>query len=277
MITNTVGNSTTGSARGKAFAILFLVFLVLLSVSFCGCIKLMQQATENNHTQTADALNRDTVKNVVTGDPITPGQTDPILQQTVSVTVPTPDFVSDASPILPPDPYPVQHAMRINETLLTNRYARYIEFSRTYVLRGNSTGLFVNASVLERPLWISFTVNPLYDCLDNPESCRGEPGTSISRPFFTLTVRDNQTHEIVAEDGYGREYSSAKDSRTIFIYREGRYHLTLTGNSVDVTLAVATGATPAMPVTQPSPAGPAPTKALPPEYLRYLRQPAGAA
>jgi hypothetical protein len=153
---------------------------------------------------------------------------------------------------------------------------RYAEFSRTYVLRGNATGLVVNATVLEGPLWIAFDVKPLYDCLENVESCRGDNAKTISRPYFTLTVRDNRTREIVAEDGYGQEYSSQKTNRTIKIYGEGQYHLTLTGNSVDVTLAVATGAAPPVPNSQPSSvASQTSTKTLSPEYLRYLEESGG--
>jgi hypothetical protein len=147
---------------------------------------------------------------------------------------------------------------------------QYAEFTRTYVLRGNATGLVINATTMKGPLWIHFDVKPLYDCLEKPESCRGEPGQSISRPYFTLTVRDNQTREIVAEDGYGGVFSSQKENRTIKIYKEGQYHLTLTGNSINVTLSVATGAAPSINDTQS--AGPAATAALSQEYQRYLRQ-----
>jgi hypothetical protein len=119
-------------------------------------------------------------------------------------------------------------------------------------------------------LWISFDVKPLFDCLDDPESCRGSGTKTINPPYFVLTIRDNQTRVIVAENGYGREYSSQKENRTINIYDEGRYHLTLTGNSVDVTLSVATGTAPLMTDLQST--GLAPTKTMSPEYLRYLKQ-----
>ncbi|GAB6285800.1 MAG: hypothetical protein STSR0009_20010 [Methanoregula sp.] len=199
-----------------------------------------------------------------TGYPSAPTATRPT---PASIAPASPDIVTEALPELTPDPYPLQHATRITTTAEPDRYVRTAEFRKTYILRGNSTGLIVNATVLKGPLWISFDVRPLYDCLDNPESCRGNVKKTVSRPYFTLTVRDNRTRTIVAEDGYGREYSSQKDNRIIRIYREGWYHLTLTGNSVDVTLAIATGAAP--------PTGPAPTKTLSPEYLRYLRQSGG--
>jgi hypothetical protein len=98
----------------------------------------------------------------------------------------------------------------------------------------------------------------------------------VNRPYFTITVRDNQTREIVAEDGYAREYSSQKNNRTIKIFGEGQYHLTLTGNFLDVILSIITGSSPSAPDTQSLSASPAPAHALPPEYLRYLRESGGA-
>ena len=122
------------------------------------------------------------------------------------------------------------------------------KFRQSYALRGNSTGLTVNATALESPLTICFKVKPLYDCIKNPDSCRGKTDTgkstnlqSISLPYFTLTIRNDQTRELITEDGYGGIYSSQITNRTISIYNEGRYHLTLSGNSVDVTLSVGTG------------------------------------
>lgn len=265
----------TGSVREKAGSILFLTFLVIISVSASGCIKLMQQSPGSNNIQTQEVLYPDPVRTVVPASSINPAQKNLPPQPTLPVTPTISGLITDAAPILPPDLYPILHGTQINETRGTNRQVRYAEFTRTYVLRANATGLVVNATELEGPLEIRFEVKPLYDCLENPDSCRGELGKSINRPYFILTVRDNRTREIVAEDGYGREYSSQKDNRTIKIYGEGQYHLTLTGNSVDVTLAVATGAAPPSPETQSSTTSPTPGRTLSPEYLRYLRESGG--
>jgi hypothetical protein len=262
--------------RKKTVILLILIFVIFLTVISSGCIKLMQQSTGNASIQRPEVLHSDPVNAVATADPGSTSQRVPSPKPTPSVISTTSSLFSDAEPILPPDPYPIQHATQINETPLTNRHVRYAELSRTYVLRGNSTGLVVNATVLEGPLWICFDVEPLYDCLENVESCRGGVTKTISRPYFTLTVRNNRTREIVAEDGYGGEYSSQKTNRTIKIYEEGQYHLTLTGNSVDVTLAVATGAAPPVPNSQSSSAASqASTKTLSPEYLRYLEESGG--
>jgi len=195
-----------------------------------------------------------------------------ILLPSTSPVSSSPAVVTDALPELTPDPYPVQHATRINTTAEPCRHVRIADFKKTYVLRGNATGLVINATVLKGPLWISFDVEPLYDCLENPESCRGDLAKSVSRPYFTLTVRNNQTREIVAEDGYGREYSMQKTNRTTKIYGEGWYHLTLTGNSVDVILSVSTGTVPAISTVQATGTSPSPSTTLPPELLKRIYQ-----
>lgn len=254
---------------------MILIFVIFLAVISSGCIKLMQQSTGSAGIQQHEVPHLEPVTAVAIADPVSTSPKVASPRPTPSVIPTTFSIFSDAEPILPPDPYPIQHATQINETPLTNRHVRYAELSRTYVLRGNSTGLVVNATVLEGPLWIGFEVKPLLDCLENVESCRGGVTKTISRPYFTLTVRDNQTREIVAEDGYGGEYSSQKTNRTIKIYEEGQYHLTLTGNSVDVTLAVATGAAPPVPESQTSTLSQASMKTLSPEYLRYLEESGG--
>lgn len=274
MSINYESKQKTGSARKKTGCILFLIFMVFISVGASGCIKLMQQSNGDSSKQTPKSLHSDPVKTVATTDPITPAQKNPLAEPTLPVTPTISSLVTDAAPILPPDLYPIQHGTRINVTRENTLLNRPAEFTRTYTLRGNATGMIVN--VVKGPLILSFDVNPMYDCLENPDSCRGDKTTSVNRPYFTITVRDNKTHEIVAEDGYAREYSSQKTDRTIEIFGEGQFHLTLTGNYLDVTLSIITGASPSTIETQSPSTSPAPTHALSPEYLRYLRQSGGA-
>jgi hypothetical protein len=251
-----------------------IIFLLLLTAAVLpGCLKIMKQTAagqepdgvSQNHTASPAAVS------------IHPGIPSTIQIHDQGMSSSSPDLISSALPELTPDPYPVQHATQINASNEPLRHVRLAEFQQTYVLRGNSTGLVVNATTLKGPLWIWFEVKPLYDCIEDPQSCRGktEKDTSanprsISLPYLTITVRDNQTREIVAEDGYGRIYSSQTTNRTIQIYREGRYHLTLTGDSVDVILAVATGAAPVLNETQQA-AGSSQAKTLSPEILRRIR------
>ncbi|PKG32868.1 hypothetical protein, partial [Methanoregula sp.] len=245
---------------------LVLTLLIFSLAMVPGCLKIAQQysgdqPSEGSATQPHDAVEFPTA------------QHDPVIRTLSEITVAsktTTDLVTDAPPELTPDPYPGQHSRQFNITIDPSRYVRSPEFKKTYVLRGNSTGLSVNATSLKGPLWITFTVKPLYDCLNNPDSCKGEVKKSISRPYFALTVRDNQTRAIVAEDGYGREFSSQTENKTMKIFREGRYHLTLTGESVDVTLSITTGTAPVQSVAQASAASSAQESDLPPELREIL-------
>jgi hypothetical protein len=148
------------------------------------------------------------------------------------------NITSEAVPILPEDPYVMQHGTRINQTGVFNRAILLAEFEKTYVFRGNATAFHVN--VVEGPLIIEYEVTPQVDCLGSLESCRGSNAKPVQRPYFTMTVRDNATHQVIAENGYGREYSS-QTINWITIYREGEYHVTMTGNYLDVFVQVGTG------------------------------------
>lgn len=175
------------------------------------------------------------------------------------------DIVTAVTPFITPDPYPVLHGTRINATPLENPLDRNPEFEKDYRFGGNATALLVN--VAEAPLYIVYEVTPDYDCTKTPESCRGTAKKPVNRPYLTITVRDNQTNEIVAEDGYGREYSSdighyefvgtAKNldgstatirstpgPRNIVIYRTGTFHITMEGNHLSAEVKILTGATP---------------------------------
>lgn len=245
---------------------LLLTLLIFTFVMIPGCLKIAQQysgdqSSEESATQPHDAIQF----------PTTPHDTvTPTASETAVSARATTGLVTDALPELTPDPYPVQYSRQFNATIDPSRYVRAPEFKKTFILRGNSTGLSVNATSLKGPLWISFTVKPLYDCLNNPDSCKGEVKKTISRPYFTLTVRDNQTRAIVAEEGYGREFSSQTENKTLKIYREGRYHLTLTGESIDVTLSITTGTAPTQSVAQASAASSAQESDLPPELREIL-------
>ena len=265
------------AGRGSGSIFIILLIIVFLVTWAPGCLKIINQQTgagqmqipaSNENVSSAD-VNRSLVSSPSVSPTIssssggTPppwlarygngaGSADstqrPAPDSTLSSSPSIPDFVRSAPPEPTPDPYPVQHATQINGSCEPSRQVQIAKFRQTYALRGNSTGLTVNATALEGPLTICFKVKPLYDCIKNPDSCRGKTDTgksinlqSISLPYFTLTIRNDQTRELITEDGYGGIYSSQITNRTISIYNEGRYHLTLSGNSVDVTLSVGTG------------------------------------
>jgi hypothetical protein len=237
-----------------------LVFLLCLSVISTGCIKNFPHLTgESSPTANtgSDAVGTETP----TAVPSTPTPV-PVPEITPAKS----EIVSEVTPFTTPDPYPIIHGTRINSTPQYAFQYRLPEFTKTYTLTGNAYGLLVN--VVQGPLFIRYTIEPKYDCLKDPDTCRGTVLVPVNRPYMTITVRDNQTQQIVAQDGYGREYSSdighyhfygtvtSDDSsetqpydsypgpRYIPVYKEGQFQITIEGNYLDTTVAVITGTSP---------------------------------
>jgi hypothetical protein len=238
-----------------------VILIVALSLSG-GCIKAVQKYAAHNETSLVN------VTRVNVTEPL-PDATPDLLQGTpvVQMTAARSAFVTEVTPYQTPDPYPVLHGTRINDTPQYNRLLRGIEFVGRYNLRGNATGLLAN--VVQGPFYIMYVVVPQHDCMMDPESCRGTAKAPVNRPWMTITVRDNQTQEVVTEDGYGREYSSdlgyyefhasvqnadgstssytsTTQPRYIALYRSGVYHITLEGNFIDTYVAMETGNAPTL-------------------------------
>lgn len=170
------------------------------------------------------------------------------------------EIVTEVAPVMTPDPYPILHGRRINESRQYRFLDRQPEFTKSYIFRGNATGLLIN--VAQGPLYIVYTVTPQNDCMANRGSCRGDLEKPVQRPYLTITVRDNLTQEVLAEDGYGGVYSwntgnyqvsieseegsytSETSPRHIVLYREGQFHITMEGNYLDIDLSIITGASP---------------------------------
>jgi len=111
-----------------------------------------------------------------------------------------------------------------SDSLPPRHYGGNEFFRETYTLSGNRIGLLANAS--EPPLTILFDVEP--DC-GNPNLC-----------FFVLTVRDPKSLAIIAEEGYGRTYSS-DPAKYLVVRSSGPQHLTLAGRGVTVHLILLSG------------------------------------
>lgn len=261
--------SRPNHTRDTTILALFLIFLTLIAFS-SGCVNKIFPKNESaaryeSPPEPTPYLTIETPTGIDTPAPvyISPPVAE-ILPQRSSL-------VPEVTPFTTPDPYPVMHAKRINETRQYRLWDRIPEFVKEYHLRGNATGLLIN--VVQGPLLIEYMVDPQNDCFTDPDSCRGDMEKPVQRPYLTITVRDNTTQEIIAQDGYGREYSSdighykftitgdnmdgqassgGEDGtneaypgpRTIMIYREGVFHVTMEGNYADVYLGVVTGASP---------------------------------
>jgi len=313
-------NGCRQGGRRAGPAMVILVLFVITAAFTPGCIKIMQQAG-NNDKSPADAstiptnqLNagENTAENQITSVAAGPLPPFPDGQQTISppqtpisapVIGPSQPTVCEVTPIPTPDSYPVLHGTRFNTTQAFNRLGgTNIEFEKTYVLTGNAISLLVN--VTKAPLYIVYEVTPQNDCLMNPDSCRGDKTKTVNRPYLTITVRDNSTKEIVAEDGYGGEYSSdtghatysntgkntgdsllssatyrdvtttsSPGPRYIKIFREGTFHVTLEGIFLSVDVKIRTGTTPdKAESTAQSSSSPAPDNTIPPEILQRIQQ-----
>jgi len=269
-ITQANGQKKCGSTERKRTSpgTVVIVFLLLLGVSIisAGCIKNAQHLVGNGETA-ADAASGVSVTETSDVTSLTPTPV-PVPEITPAKS----EIVQEVTPFTTPNPYPIIHGARINSTPQYAFQYRQPEFTKSYTLTGNSYGLLVN--VVQGPLYIKYTVNPKYDCLDSPDSCRGTVFAPVNRPYMTITVRDNQTQQIVAKDGYGREYSSDKGEysagssdgssevsssydntdkgnyanvpspRYIPVYKEGQFQITIEGNYLDVDVAIITGTSP---------------------------------
>lgn len=98
--------------------------------------------------------------------------------------------------------------------------------SRSYSMRYLSVGYLIEAQ--KTPVVIDLEITPK------------SKTTNPYYTFFVATVRDPLTMEVIEENGYGRQYSLRKDKQ-IVLYKSGRYHLTLYGNDVDVTIRIFIG------------------------------------
>jgi len=263
-ITQANGQKKCGSTERKRTSpgTVVIVFLLLLGVSIisAGCIKNAQHLVGNGETA-ADAASGVSVTETSDVTSLTPTPV-PVPEITPAKS----EIVQEVTPFTTPNPYPIIHGARINSTPQYAFQYRQPEFTKSYTLTGNSYGLLVN--VVQGPLYIRYTVEPKYDCLKDPDSCRGTVLVPVNRPYMTITVRDNQTQQIVAQNGYGREYSSdighytisttveSEDAteagtytsepgpRYIPVYKEGQFQITIEGNYLDVDVAIITGTSP---------------------------------
>ncbi|WP_292368029.1 hypothetical protein [Methanoregula sp. UBA64] len=195
-----------GKSHRTRGIVLVAVLLVLAAWAGCaGCIKNIQ------HLTGGEDISEPVTESVGT-DMQTMVPTTPTPVPVPRITPENSKIVQEVAPILTPNPYEIQHAPRINATPQYAFLYRQPEFTKTYTLTGNAYGLLVN--VVQGPLYIKYTINPKYDCLSDPDSCRGTVLVPVNRPYMTITVRDNQTGQIVARDGYGREFSSDTGKNT---------------------------------------------------------------
>ena len=243
----------------------FIVLILAAAIVTSGCINKVMPGTSAEPTPEISLQTTSMIE-----DPSASSTTAyaPVAQiPAVEMTPAKSEAVIEVAPILTPDPYPILHGTRINATPLSDRLNRAQIFEKTYHLTGGAEGLLVN--VAEGPMYIVYDVTPQNDCL--ADHCRGDNSKPIQRPYLTITVRDNETQEIIVEDGYARGYSwdpgnyevsksittndphyteqTTRDfnidtgPRYIPVNREGTFHITIEGAYLDADLRILTGPT----------------------------------
>lgn len=176
------------------------------------------------------------------------------------------DEVSPA-PYLTPDPYRLPY--RDHGTWSTAepvRAVKYPQFIKTYILRSNSTAVRVN--VTQAPLVINLTYSPQWDNPDHTsvsssvnEDGSVRPGVSVNSfvyPTAVVSVYNEGSRSVIEQDGYGKGYSTDL-AKKITIYREGTYIITLSGDFINVNMAITTGAGAEKPPVNQRPSGTAPS------------------
>lgn len=244
---------------------IILVLILILALIACGCIEVGGLGDEENAVESVTTAPTQRAG----GDIPRPGfpqsfQAHPTEPAPVVTYGNTGGSVSDAMPIPPSDALNITplHATRLVDTPLQvpGDYPSQEIFRKTYDLNYENAGLLVN--IEKAPLIIDIHVEP--EC-DNPYDC-----------FLRLTVRDNATMEIIADEGYGvlyntgaygtgyvekeyetghpgdrygrgfgplvkrEEYATDADQR-IVIRVPGEYHVNLYGTRMKVTISISSG------------------------------------
>jgi hypothetical protein len=146
--------------------------------------------------------------------------------QTVSASTTVNSTAQAAAPIVPEDPY-AHNLSHSRPPPLETPAGLVAIFSRSYTMEYD-TAEGIEVDVDKGPLVIDFSVAPdrsdyaSYEC------------------YVEITVRDAETLEIVQQNGYGREYSE-ETKKSIEIFDEGKYHITLIGTRMKVNVLISVG------------------------------------
>jgi len=159
----------------------------------------------------------------------------------VTVTTPSPDSFEvdqvDPSPYITPDPYKIPYHKPSNWTLTVDpdSVLRIPQFTKNIVLISNATAFRLN--VTKGPLYINLTFNPLFS---SPDNTNAQGTNSFVYSDAEVVVIDGSSGVVVTKDGYGGIYSSDAQ-KTITVYQEGPFIITLSGDFIEVNMAISTG------------------------------------
>jgi hypothetical protein len=228
-----------------------IIFLLLIFVSSSGCVKnILNNTSGKTETQLVSPAPT-AIDTPSSSGTVLPGKS-PATPPIVVVTTP-PGYIEvdqvDPGPYVTPDPYKLPY--RDHGTWSTgepDRATRIPQFTKSYVLRTDPTAIRVN--VTEAPLVIDLTFRPRWADPDHTgtgstanEDGSVTTGTSVNSFVYStavVTVYSENSHAIVEQDGYGKEFSVDLEKK-ITLYQEGSYIITLTGDFMDVNMAIITG------------------------------------
>jgi hypothetical protein len=203
-------------------AIVFAVIIVVVAVILFGGFYLRASQPQATPTPTPETP---AVTEIPTAEPTTVPETAP---PTPEATTPPPvttragTYAVAATPIRDPNYYKLPYYSTVYNpkgNLPPTIFHQSYRFNYQYEA--------VVANVVRAPLIIDFAVSP--------------GSSSPIRSFFLITVRDNTTERLLAQDGYFRTYSSNSPKR-LYFSSPGTYHINMYGSfvSADLTLRAPT-------------------------------------
>lgn len=257
-----------------------IIFLILVFVASAGCIKYLPVGNSGDKERTDSSVLPMTTAispSIPDSSVPSPADTPPVVVTTPPYYLKV-DPV-DPGAYVTPDPYAIPYSYHGNWTTgEPDRVPRIPQFTKNVILRSNTTAFQVD--VTKGPLVIDLTYQPEFSNPDNtglgstdqglPSSCNFEDagsdcsgnsgtsrsdssdnsvtsgGDSVSTNSFVFSGAEVKVFDKnagggpVAEEGYGGIYSSDLHKQ-ITIYREGSFVITISGNFIDVNMAIITG------------------------------------
>jgi hypothetical protein len=213
------------------------ILLLLAVVLSAGCIKYLpigNAGANGTHPESPDSVAIDIP---ATSGTVSSGNSS-VVPSAVAATPSEKLEVVEVDPELyiTPDPYRLPYRDHGNWTTVdASRIPKTPEFTKHIILRSNSTAFSVN--VTKGPLVIDLTFSPQFT---NPDMTSLEGTNSFVSSNAEVTVINSMTNVTVATEGYNWVYST-EDHKKITVYSDGSYIITLTGNFIDVTMAIITG------------------------------------
>jgi len=193
--------------------IIVIVFVVILG----GQIIRVQHQARVTPTPIPETL---VITEVPTTEPPIPETTEPTPEITTPPPIPTepPTFAVVATPYDDKKYYKLPYYSTVYDPRLTSLPP--VIYQHTYVGRYQSEA--VVAKVAKAPLVVDFTLTQ---------------SQSPTRSFFYVTVRNNETQQLLAQDGFFGPYSLNSPKR-LFFSSPGTYHINMYGGFVTVDLSL---------------------------------------